>query len=115
MSQAAAPELPPTGARRLRPAAPLWPLLPALVLLPLALLLPRLLHGGGFDLVGQFALAALRPSLDPLVLGSVLGRQYGPGPGAGHRQLPGGVAHGLEPALASGTDPAPAGRAALDP
>jgi phosphonate transport system permease protein len=73
MSQAAAPELPQTGARRLSPAAPLWPLLPALVLLPLALLLPRLLHGGGFDLVGQFALAALRPSLDPLVLGSVLG------------------------------------------
>jgi len=57
----------------LRPAAPLWPLLPALVVLPLALLLPGLLHGGGWDLVGQFALAALQPSLDPLVLGSVLG------------------------------------------
>lgn len=58
---------------RPRPAAPLWVLLPALVLLPLALLLPGLSHGGGWDLVGQFALAALRPSLDPVVLNSVLG------------------------------------------
>ena len=55
------------------PAAPLWLLAPALVLLPLALLLPQLLHGGGWDLVGQFAVAALQPSLDPVVLGSVLG------------------------------------------
>jgi phosphonate transport system permease protein len=73
MSQAAAPGPWQPVASRLRPAAPLWPLLPALVLLPLALLLPELLHGGGWDLVGQFALAALQPSLDPLVLGSVLG------------------------------------------
>jgi len=54
------------------PAAPLWPLAPALILLPLALLLPALFHGGGWDLIGQFALAALQPSLDPLVLRSVL-------------------------------------------
>ena len=58
---------------RPRPAAPLWMLLPALVLLPLALRLPALAHGGGWDLVGQFGRAALRPSLDPLVLGSVVG------------------------------------------
>ncbi|MCP9927602.1 ABC transporter permease [Cyanobium sp. CH-040] len=57
---------------RWRPAAPLWPLLPALVLLPLLALLPGLSHGGGWNLVGRFALAALRPSLDPLVLASVL-------------------------------------------
>ena len=57
----------------MRPAAPLLPLLPALVLLPVALLLPGLLHGGGWDLVGQFLVAALRPSGDPLVLGSLLG------------------------------------------
>ncbi|MFM8968528.1 MAG: PhnE/PtxC family ABC transporter permease, partial [Vulcanococcus sp.] len=57
----------------MRPAAPLLPLLPALVLLPVALLLPGLLHGGGWDLLGQFLLAALRPSGDPLVLGSLLG------------------------------------------
>jgi phosphonate transport system permease protein len=55
-----------------RPAAPLWVLLPALVLVPLALLLPGLSHGGGWSLVGAFALAALRPSLDPLVLSSAL-------------------------------------------
>lgn len=73
MSQATAPGPWQPFASRLRPAAALWPLLPALVLLPLALLLPGLLHGGGWDLVGQFALAALQPSLDPLVLGSVLG------------------------------------------
>ena len=57
----------------MRPAAPLWVLLPALVLLPVLALLPGISHGGGWELVGQFAAAALRPSLDPLVLGSVLG------------------------------------------
>jgi len=57
---------------RWRPAAPLWLLLPALVLLPLLALLPGLSHGGGWSLVGRFALAALRPSLDTLVLVSVL-------------------------------------------
>jgi phosphonate transport system permease protein len=36
-------------------------------------LLPTMSHGGGWELVGQFATAALQPSLDPLVLGSVLG------------------------------------------
>jgi phosphonate transport system permease protein len=55
-----------------RPAAPLWVLLPALVLLPLLLLLPGISHGGGWELVGQFASASLQPSLDPLVLRSVL-------------------------------------------
>ncbi|MEX1316281.1 MAG: phosphonate ABC transporter [Synechococcaceae cyanobacterium] len=57
---------------RWRPAAPLWLLLPGLVLLPLLVLLPGLSHGGGWSLVGRFALAAVRPSLDPLVLGAVL-------------------------------------------
>jgi phosphonate transport system permease protein len=56
----------------MRPAAPLLPLLPALVLVPVALLLPGLLHGGGWDLVGQFLAAALQPSRDPLVLGSLM-------------------------------------------
>jgi phosphonate transport system permease protein len=55
-----------------RPAAPLWPLLPALALVPLALLLPAISHGGGWGLVGEFAAAALRPSLQPEVLRSVL-------------------------------------------
>jgi phosphonate transport system permease protein len=56
----------------LRPAAPLLPLLPALVLLPLSLLLPGQIHGGGWELIGGFAWAALTPSLDPLVLASLL-------------------------------------------
>jgi len=55
-----------------RPAAPLWPLLPALVLVPLAVLLPAISHGGGWGLVGEFAAAALRPSLEAEVLASVL-------------------------------------------
>jgi phosphonate transport system permease protein len=56
----------------LRPAAPLLMLLPSLVLLPLLGVLPFLVHGGGLDLLGQFALAAFTPSLDPLVLRSAL-------------------------------------------
>ena len=56
----------------MRPAPPLLLLLPALVLLPVLLVLPGLSHGGGWDLIGQFAWAALTPSLDPLVLHSVL-------------------------------------------
>ena len=45
-------------------------LAPALVLVPLAVLLPGLVHGGGWDLIGQFAAAALSPSLDPALLAS---------------------------------------------
>lgn len=47
-------------------------LAPGLVLLPLLPVLPSLVHGGGLDLLGRFALAALRPSLEPLVLRSAL-------------------------------------------
>lgn len=54
------------------PAAPLLVLLPAVVLLPMAVALPGLLHGGGWDLIGQFGWAALQPSLDPVVLRSLL-------------------------------------------
>jgi phosphonate transport system permease protein len=56
----------------MKPAAPLLLLLPALVLVPLLLALPGLSHGGGWELIGQFAGAALTPSLDPLVLQSAL-------------------------------------------
>ena len=56
----------------MRPAAPLWVLAPALVLVPVVLLLPGIGHGGGWELIGQFAWAAFTPSLDPLVLGSAL-------------------------------------------
>ncbi|MEX0588504.1 MAG: phosphonate ABC transporter, partial [Cyanobium sp.] len=47
-------------------------LLPALALLPVLALLPGISHGGGWELVGQFAAASLHPSLDPLVVRSVL-------------------------------------------
>ncbi|MCT0206369.1 ABC transporter permease [Synechococcus sp. CS-1332] len=57
----------------MKPAAPLLMLLPALVLVPLAFLLPPLVHGGGWELIGSFALAAVTPSLDPVVLASLLG------------------------------------------
>jgi phosphonate transport system permease protein len=56
----------------LRPAPPLVVLVPAVALLPVLLALPTMLHGGGWDLIAQFAWAALTPSLDPLVLGSLL-------------------------------------------
>lgn len=52
---------------------PLLLLLPALVLPPVLLVLPGQVHAGGFDLLGRFVLAALRPSLDPLVWRSALG------------------------------------------
>ena len=56
----------------MRPAPPLLLLLPALVLLPLLIALPGLLHGGGWELIGQFGVAAVTPSLDPIVLQSLL-------------------------------------------
>jgi phosphonate transport system permease protein len=55
-----------------KPAAPLLVLLPALVLLPLLLALPFQVHGGGWELIGTFLEAAIQPSLDPLVLRSLL-------------------------------------------
>lgn len=56
----------------MKPAAPLLILLPALVLVPVVLWLPALSHQGGWDLIGHFLLAALQPSLDPVVLQSLL-------------------------------------------
>ncbi|UPM50721.1 phosphonate ABC transporter [Synechococcus sp. A10-1-5-1] len=53
-------------------AAPLQVLIPAVVILPLAVVLPGLCHGGGWDLIGAFAAAALQPSFDPIVLASLL-------------------------------------------
>ena len=52
----------------MRPAPPLLVLLPALVLVPVLLMLPQLLHGGGWDLIGQFAWAALTPATAPCPL-----------------------------------------------
>jgi len=65
-------EVPPPASRWPRAAAPLLVLLPALVLVPLVPLLASRFHGGGLDLLGQFAAAAVAPSLDPLVLRSAL-------------------------------------------
>ena len=58
---------------RVKAAAPLLPLLPALVLVPLALALPGQVHGGGWELIGRFLAAAVTPSLDPILLGSLAG------------------------------------------
>ena len=53
-------------------ALPLTLLVPSLVLLPIGLFLPRLVHGGGIDLIGRFLLAAFHPSLEASVLSSAL-------------------------------------------
>ena len=58
---------------RLIPALPLLVLAPALVVVPVLLLLPTQLHPGGLELIGQFLLAAVTPSLDPLLWRSLLG------------------------------------------
>ena len=57
---------------RLKPTLPLIPLLPGLSLLGILLVLLRDGHGGGLPLLQQFAAAALQPSIDPVVLGSLL-------------------------------------------
>ena len=55
----------------MRLPGPAWMLLPGLALVPVLLALPGLVHGGGLDLIGRFALAAVTPSRDATVLGSV--------------------------------------------
>ncbi|MEB3195256.1 MAG: phosphonate ABC transporter [Cyanobacteriota bacterium] len=62
----------PTFGRGWSPALPLTILVPSLVLLPIGVLLPGLVHGGGFDLIGRFVLAAFHPSLDATVLQAAL-------------------------------------------
>ena len=56
----------------LKPALPLIPLLPGLSLVGILAVLFRDGHGGGLLLLQQFAAAAVQPSLDPVVLGSLL-------------------------------------------
>ena len=56
----------------LKPALPLIPLLPGLSLLGIVAVLLRDGHGGGLPLLQEFAAAAVHPSLDPVVLGSLL-------------------------------------------
>ena len=56
----------------LKPALPLLPLLPGLSLLGMLAVLVRDAHGGGLPLLQQFAAAAVQPSMDPLVLSSLL-------------------------------------------
>ena len=56
----------------LRPALPLIPLLPGLSLLGILVVLLRDGHGGGLALLQQFAAAAVQPSMDPIVLGSLI-------------------------------------------
>jgi len=67
------PSAPPAGSQvRWRLAPPLLPLLPAVVVPPVLLALFGQVHAGGGDLIARFLLAALRPSLDPLVWRSAL-------------------------------------------
>ena len=56
----------------LKPALPLIPLLPGLSLLGVLGVLLRDGHGGGLSLLQQFAAGAVQPSIDPIVLGSLL-------------------------------------------
>ena len=56
----------------MKPALPLIPLLPGLSLVGIVAVLLRDGHGGGLVLLQQFAAAAVQPSLDPVVLGSLL-------------------------------------------
>ena len=56
----------------LKLSPPLLVLLPAAVLLPVLVALPGLSHGGGWELIGQFLMAALSPSTDPVVLQALL-------------------------------------------
>ena len=56
----------------MKPALPLIPLLPGLSLVGIVAVLLRDGHGGGLVLLQQFATAAVQPSLDPVVLGSLL-------------------------------------------
>ena len=53
-------------------AAPLMPLLPSLVLVPLLWTLQGDVHAGGVGLVLQFWGSALQPSLEPVLLRSLL-------------------------------------------
>ena len=56
----------------LKPALPLIPLLPGLSLLGVLGVLLRDGHGGGLSVLQQFAAGAVKPSIDPIVLGSLL-------------------------------------------
>ena len=56
---------------RLKPALPLIPLLPGLSLVGILLVLLKDGHGGGLVLLQQFAAAALRPSINAVVVGSL--------------------------------------------
>ena len=56
----------------LKPALPLIPLLPGLSLLGVLGVLLRDGHGGGLSVLQQFAAGAVQPSIDPIVLGSLL-------------------------------------------
>ena len=58
--------------QQLKPALPLIPLLPGLAFLPLALVLLRDLHGGGWTLVVEMLRSVIQPSLDPVLISSLV-------------------------------------------
>ena len=58
--------------RALRPTAPALALLPALALVPVLIVVLQAVHGGGSEIWAAFLLGAVRPSLDPVLIGSLL-------------------------------------------
>lgn len=57
---------------RFQAAPALGLLLPALVFLPLVALLPGAVHGGGWQLIAAFGMAALQPSFTPALIANAL-------------------------------------------
>ena len=58
--------------RALRPTAPALALLPALALVPVLIVVLQAVHGGGGEIWAAFLIGAVRPSLDPVLIGSLL-------------------------------------------
>ena len=58
--------------QRLKPALPLVPLLPGLALLPVLVVVLLDLHGGGWAVLGEALRSIVQPSLDPVLIASLL-------------------------------------------
>ena len=69
--------------RALRPTAPALALLPALALVPVLIVVLQAVHGGGSEIWAAFLLGAVRPSLDPVLIGSLLRALQDPRAGGG--------------------------------
>lgn len=58
--------------QRLKPALPLVPILPGLAVVPLLIVVVRDLHGGGWVLLWDALRSIVQPSMDPVVIGSLI-------------------------------------------